>query len=396
MTTSPRPHVALICVGLYPDSVGGAERYYGTLGAGLADVARVSHLTRTSWPGPAGRRGERVEHVGLTRWRRPRPPIGMVFALALFRHLLLRGGRYDVVHCCCFPLAPLLAARLALVAHPRTTFVADWHEALTRRAWRRLRGRAGGDARYLAQLVAVRTAHATVTFSRMHAARLAAQGGRRLHVVPEFVPEAPDAPAVAPAREPLIVFAGRLVADKRAHLVPAVLAELRAHDPAWRAVIFGEGPERERVMDEVRARGLEDAVTMPGFAPWADVSAAMARARAFVFPTEREGFGLVVLEAAAHGLPCVLVAGEDNAATELIAPGENGMVVAEADPGAMARATLALAGDPAVHDRTREWFVRAAERYRVEETVAALSAVHREAAEDRRRAGRRRWAWLAR
>lgn len=393
--TGRERRIALVCIGLYPYSVGGAERFYGTLGAGLATVARVSHLTRTMWDGPATRRSGEVEHVGLTRWRRPCPPAGALFALALIRHLVLRGGRYEVVHCCCFPLVPLLAARLALLAHPSTALVADWHEVLTRAAWRRLNGRIGGDARYLAQRLAIRTADSAVTFSRMHAARLAAQGSRHIHVVPEFPPEAPSlADDGEPERESVIVFAGRLAPEKRAHLVPRVLAELRAHDPSWRAVIFGEGPEEERVRREVLALGLDDAVDMPGFAPWSEVSAAMRRARALVLPTAREGFGLVVLEAAAHGLPTVLVAGEDNAATELIEPGLNGRVVATADPGVLARATLALAADEDVHDSTRRWFAHAHRRYSVEAAVTAVDGVHRELREEtaarrhRRRRGR--------
>ena len=45
-----------------------------------------------------------------------------------------------------------------------------------------------------------------------------------------------------------------------------------------------------------------------------------------VLPSRREGYGLVVIEAAAHGTPSIVVAGADNAAVELISEGENGFV----------------------------------------------------------------------
>ena len=51
-----------------------------------------------------------------------------------------------------------------------------------------------------------------------------------------------------------------------------------------------------------------------------------------LLPSSREGYGLVVVEASARGVPSVVVAGGDNAATELIAPGENGLVAPSASP----------------------------------------------------------------
>ena len=54
----------------------------------------------------------------------------------------------------------------------------------------------------------------------------------------------------------------------------------------------------------------------------------MRRALCMLLPSRREGYGMVVVEAAAHGTPSVVVAGEDNAATELIEEGVNGIVAA--------------------------------------------------------------------
>ena len=51
-----------------------------------------------------------------------------------------------------------------------------------------------------------------------------------------------------------------------------------------------------------------------------------------VLPSRREGYGLVVVEAAALGTPSVVVRGPDNAATELVEDGKNGFVAPSADP----------------------------------------------------------------
>jgi glycosyltransferase involved in cell wall biosynthesis len=166
------------------------------------------------------------------------------------------------------------------------------------------------------------------------------------------------------------------VAEKRAHLVPLALRELRRDDPSWRGLVFGDGEERARIATLVEAEGLAGALSMPGFVPWEELSSAMLSARCLLLPTVREGFGLVVLEAAAHGLPAVVVAEPDNAATELIAPGENGLVCRSADPAELAGAVRELAADAGIHARTRTWFERARARYSVEAAAAEHRALH--------------------
>jgi glycosyltransferase involved in cell wall biosynthesis len=374
------PRLAFVYDHRYPDSVGGAERLYAALCARLARDQPVTYLTR-------GGARRSVEEGVEVRSLAPPPASGAPFArrtldkarfaLAVAVHLLLRGGRYDVVHVACFPNAVAIAAALALAPRRRTRLVVDWHEVLRREPWRQRLGRQG-DAAWLVQRAAVRAGDLAIAFSRLHAERLRAEGRRGpVAIVPEF-PPIPVVPGRAPAaaRERLVVFVGRLVAEKRPELVPAALRELRRGDPGWRAVVFGDGPERERVAAAADAAGVADALRLAGFAPWEEVADALARGACLLAPTVREGFGLAVLEAAAHGLPAVLVAEPDNAAVELVEPGENGLVCDAADPATLARAVERLAADPEVHARTRAWFERAAERYSVEATVATLRALH--------------------
>ena len=348
--------VAFVYEHLHPHSIGGAERYYAALAEELGRDGPVSYITRAYPSGPEG-----VELVALAP--AGPEPAGFVrrnlrklrFCLALAWHLARRGGRYGVVHCCSFPQAAVLAARVGLLRHRRTLLVADWHEVLSRDDWRGRLGRVG-EAGRLVQRLAARSGGAAVTFSRLHEQRLRAEGRRgEVAVLREFPPEGHVPERVTGEREPLVVFAGRLVPQKRAHLVPAVVAELRRRDPAWRGVVFGDGPERERV-ERAAAELADGAVRVAGFAPWDEVAAALVRARALVLPTTREGFGLAVLEAAAHGCPSVLVAEPDNAAVELLASGEAGAVCPDAEPATLAAAVLAFdAGAPA---RARAWFDR--------------------------------------
>ena len=346
--------VAFVYDHLHPHTIGGAERYYAALARELARQGPVSYLTRDYPSGPEG-----VELVGLAP-AGPEPP-GFLrrnlrklrFCVALAWHLARHGGRYGVVHCCSFPQAAVLAARLGLLPHRDTVLVADWHEVLSREDWR---GRLGltGEAGRLVQRLAVRAGDSAVTFSRMHEERLRAEGRRgEIAVLREFPPEGAVPERVPDEREPLVVFAGRLVAQKRAHLVPEVVAKLREHDTAWRGIVFGDGPERERV-ERAAARLPGDAVRVAGFSPFEEIADALLRARALVLPTTREGFGLAVLEAAACGCPSVLVAEPDNAAVELLASGEAGVVCQDAAPRTLADAVLGFG--PEAPARSRAWF----------------------------------------
>jgi glycosyltransferase involved in cell wall biosynthesis len=374
--------VAFVYDRLYPYTVGGAERYYHALARALGCDQPVTLITRRFWDGPARRMDGEVELVGVTgsgtAGDRPAPyATKIAFAVGLVRHLLLHGGRYRVVHCACFPgLAPI-ACHIGLLPHRSTLLIIDWHEVLPRATWHRRRGRMG-DLGWLVQRLGVRSGRAAVTFSQLHQHRLRHEGrDGKILLLPEFPPELHELPARdGPARERLIVSVGRLVNEKRSDLVPYVVRELRHGEPDWRAVVFGSGPDGERVARAVRDAGVEDAVRLAGFAPWEEVSNAMLRAQALVFPTMREGFGLAVLEAFAHGLPAVLVAEPDNAATELIQPGENGIVCDSADPALMARAVRCLAADPSIHDRTRGSFERLSRRHSLESAVAELRTAH--------------------
>ena len=67
-------------------------------------------------------------------------------------------------------------------------------------------------------------------------------------------------------------------------------------------------------------------MTARGFTDTETVDAEMRRATCMLLTSQREGYGMVVVEAAAQGTPSVVVAGEDNAATELIEEGVNGTI----------------------------------------------------------------------
>ena len=118
-------------------------------------------------------------------------------------------------------------------------------------------------------------------------------------------------------------------------------------------------------------------VAVPGFVWTGIVEQAMERALCAVLPSRREGYGLVVVEAAALGTPSVVVADPDNAAVELVSEGENGFIARSASPDDLAAAIIRVhEAGPALRQSTAAWFSRNAERLSLERSLQIALGVY--------------------
>lgn len=120
---------------------------------------------------------------------------------------------------------------------------------------------------------------------------------------------------------PLLLSVGRLTRRKGlAEFVTACMPEIVAHQPAALLVVIGEeasdalhtraGSERDRILAAAALAGVESNIVFIGRCSGVDLSAAYQAAQVHVFPVleqagDVEGFGMVALEAAAHGLRTV-------------------------------------------------------------------------------------------
>jgi glycosyltransferase involved in cell wall biosynthesis len=376
--------ICLVYDCLFPHTVGGAERWYRSLAERLAaDGHEVTYLTLRQWdrgtdPGIAGVDvrvvGPRMQLYDAPGHRRVLPPL--VFGAGVLWHLLRHGRRYDVVHTCSFPYFSLLAAALAAPAHGYGV-AADWFEVWSRSYWREYLGRAAGDMGWLVQRGCVRARQRAFCFSRLYARRLREEGLRGDITMLAGAYDGPLAPERVQEPEPLVVFAGRHIPEKRVPSIVPAMAELRRRSPALRALILGDGPERREVQRRVSAFGLNDTIDVPGFVSTDIVEASIARALCLLLPSQREGYGLVVVEAAAHGTPSVVVAGEDNAAVELISDGVNGFIAPSASPQDLADAVQAVAeAGRALRESTAAWFAENAERVSLARSLEIVLGVY--------------------
>ncbi len=372
--------VCLVYDCLFPYTVGGAERWYRNLAERLAaDGHQVSYLTLRQWDrdmDPAVK-GVHVRAVGPRMGlyagggrRRTLPPL--VFGVGVLWHLLRYGRRYDIVHTCSFPYFSLLAAAVARQTG-RYRLEVDWFEVWTREYWRDYLGRFAGDVGWIVQRLCARVPQRAFCFSRLYAARLKREGLRGDVTMLAGAYAGPLEARPEHAAEPLVLFAGRHIPEKHVPAIVPAIARARTRLPAVRAAILGDGPDRAEVLRRVRECGVEDAVTVPGFVATETVDELMGRALCMLLPSRREGYGLVVIEAAARGTPSIVVPDPDNAAVELIEDGVNGVVAssASADDLAAAIVRVSEAGE-SLRRSTAAWFTANAPRLSLERSLESV------------------------
>jgi phosphatidylinositol alpha-1,6-mannosyltransferase len=214
-------------------------------------------------------------------------------------------------------------------------------------------------------------AHTVVANSRFTAAlveEIFPGGARRIVVLPMGVdpPEPADPLTVEDLRRrygvtdgPVLLTVARLAPVKGHETVLKALPRLLSRHPGLRYLVVGEGPERRRLETLARDQGVPSQVIFTGAVSDAERAAHFALATLFAMPSRRlerydglEGFGLVFLEAASHGL--VSIGGASGGVAEAIRHGETGLLVPPDDPAAFAEAADRLLRDPAARRRLGE------------------------------------------
>lgn len=137
--------------------------------------------------------------------------------------------------------------------------------------------------------------------------------------------------------DPVVLYVGRLAAEKNLDLVLAAFAGIVARSPDARLVLVGDGPELKPL------RLAHPDLLLTGARVGVELAAHYASGDLFLFPSLTETFGNVVPEAMASGLP--VIAFDDGAAGICICNGQNGIKVPTGDGRAFCEAAVAAIGD---------------------------------------------------
>jgi glycosyltransferase involved in cell wall biosynthesis len=346
--------------------LGGGETHVLRLGSALVaagDAATVvTRRGERSWPVEEVLSGIRVVRV---------PPSGpgrtgkFLMVPAAFRAVLREARGHDVLvvrGTRVLGLPGLLAARatrLGVVMQPETNGELSGEAWTWGKTWGS--GPAGRLARALfaARNVLLRDADAFVAMSGAIRDEMLAAGvgGERIALLPHgvdtdrFRPAGPGEPAALRSRlglpdGVLAAWSGRLLRGKGLEVLLEALALAAAAVPDLRVVLAGSGEGQAlSIEDELRRRAAaSDLAGRVVFAGRVDRMEDVLRAAdLFVFPSVFEALGISLVEAAACGLPAV--ASRTGGIVDVVEDGRSGILVAPADPAALAEGLRALATD---------------------------------------------------
>jgi glycosyltransferase involved in cell wall biosynthesis len=386
----PRLRIAFVYDALVQYCTGGAERRFHELARRLAIRHDVHYVTWRWWGDDPILIEDGITYHGIGA---PRAFYGadgrrilreqIAFAARVPAALMRIGA--DVVDVSATPFLPLYAAWPA-TRLGRSRLVATWHEFWGEH-WNAYLPHRPLTARLarLAEAGARRLADRHVAVSSFTARRLAdsARAGQSaahaatVEVVANGVEIAAFAAAgatPADARSVDVVFVGRLIEEKRVDLLVQAIAQLAERRPGIRCEIVGDGPERGSLASLIRDLGLDGQVTLTGRVSEAELAVRLGSARLLALPSEREGYGIAVVEAQAAGTVPIVARSPLSAAPDLVEDGVDGLVV-DGTAEAFAAAIEALLAAPARRDGLaagarataagRGWDARAVEMERI-------------------------------
>ena len=139
-----------------------------------------------------------------------------------------------------------------------------------------------------------------------------------------------------PPLRPRLICVGRLSEQKAQLVLVAAVRRLRDAGIYCEIVLVGDGPMRHQIEDAISRAGLQNEITITGWASGDRIKTEIANARALVLPSFAENMPVVIMEAFAIGRPVIstYVAG----IPELVQPGQSGWLVPAADEVALAGA----------------------------------------------------------
>lgn len=147
--------------------------------------------------------------------------------------------------------------------------------------------------------------------------------------------------------ENCVLYCGRLdPGSKGADFIPRIAESLASRGFDGEFLIVGDGPYRPVLEEWLDNANLPYRMELKGFVT--DMERYYEKASVLISPSRWEGFGLSILEAMSHGVPCV--AFENDGPRSLICDGVDGFIVPNGDVGSLAERTMKILGDVRLRD----------------------------------------------
>lgn len=234
---------------------------------------------------------------------------------------------FDVVDVDHMPHLVLFTTKLVCLIK-RKKMVATWHEVWGFEYWSEYIGGFLGFVAYLIEKITVQLPDKIISISDHTLNNLKDMLKRVDNVYLVHIGNEIDYNSLVKSKiDSDVLFVGRLLKNKNVDILIHSIKILKNNYPDIKLIIIGEGPEKNKLEKLSNDIGLEDNIKFINFLDnHDDVYSIMKSSKVFALPSSREGFGIVVVESNACGLPVVTVDSKNNASQYLIENGVNGLV----------------------------------------------------------------------
>ncbi len=373
--------IAFVYDAVYPWVKGGAEKRIFESGRRLAQKGNEVHLFGIKWWEGA----DVIEYEGmllhgvcrkmdLYSGGRRSISEAVIFAICLMPHLMKQ--KFDLFDVSVFPYFSCFSVKFISVLKS-TPLIFTWHEVWGD-YWFEYMGKSGFFGKVIERLVS-KLAPGSIAVSEMTKKGLESLGvgSNNIYLLPNGI-DLKRIGSIQPSVDKCdIIFVGRLIKEKNADLLINSIVHVKRSIPDVKCKIIGDGPEKERLEGLVARDALSDNVRFSGFMTHDEIISRMKSGKILVLPSTREGFGMVVIEAFACGLPVVTVLHPRNAASELV--DESTGLLVNPDAAELAEAICRLLCDAALCKKKSISALNRSEEYDWDNLIKNLMVIYEEA-----------------
>jgi glycosyltransferase involved in cell wall biosynthesis len=323
--------IAFIYDAVYPWVKGGAEKRIYELAKKLVEHGHDVHCYSLGWWWTENDHEDIImdgiklhgvsEPISLYSDDRRSIKEAIIFSLKLLRPLF--KDRYDIVDCQGFPFFSCFTAKIHS-ALGRSNLIITLHEVWGD-YWYTYLGKPGIFGKIVERAMLSLTNNIITVSSKTKNDLKEIKKSEKSVIIPNGI-DFNHIRGIKPSDEwSNIIFAGRLIKEKNVDVLIRSLVTVKKKIPDIVCLIVGNGPERLNLEKLARELELNDNIIFKGFMEDYDgLIGYMKSSKVLVLPSTREGFGMVVIEANACGIPVVTVDHPMNAAVDLVIDGVNG------------------------------------------------------------------------
>lgn len=178
-----------------------------------------------------------------------------------------------------------------------------------------------------------------------------------------------------PKNEKILLYVGRLGKEKSVDFLLKVLKLTQKEYPNTSLIIVGDGPEKKKLVNLSKRLGIDEKVYFTGFIETKDIPKVYQDIDCFVFASQTETQGMVILESLAAGVPVVVV--KDNVFDGIVKHNSNGMI-SENNVQDFAKNIECLLSHPTIQQKLAKEAVKTAQQFSLESSAEKFEQLYRQ------------------